>query len=386
MNSARLIEKVQSAHQTLYGKPASHTSLAPGRVNLLGEHTDYNDGFVLPAAIDFFTCVSGTANDGGSVSVTALDFDGDVDHFDPQIEILPSDSAKWKNYIRGAFHILKKSGYPVLGCDLTISGNIPKAAGLSSSASLEVALLNTLSELFKLDLSKTEISILGQKIEIEYVGLSCGIMDQLSCACGQKGHALMIDCQDLNINSVSIPPSLSLMIVNSNVERQLTNSGYNDRRRDCEMAADLLGINSLREISLRQFRERVDILPPRVAKRVEHVLTENDRVVGMVSALDEGNTARISKLMAESHHSMSNHYEITTPEIDFLVKIIDIVVGKQGGVRMTGGGFGGCVIALLPDNLITDVQDAIDRQYEAKTSLISTTYICRSTDGVKLIV
>lgn len=386
MNSAPLIEKVVSSHQKLYGEPAAQASLAPGRVNLMGEHTDYNDGFVLPAAIDFFTCVSGTVNDGGPVSVTALDFDGDVDHFDPQVEILPSDNAKWKNYIRGAFHILTKNGYPVFGCNLTISGNIPKAAGLSSSASLEVALLNTLSELFQLNLSKNKIAILGQKIEIEYVGLSCGIMDQLSCAFGQKNHALMIDCQDLNINPVSMPPSMSLMIVNSNVKRQLTSSGYNDRRSECEEAADLLGVKSLRDVSLRTFQERKSILPPLIAKRVEHVLKENDRVNQMATALDEGNIALISKLMAQSHKSMSNLYEITTPEIDFLVEIISSALGEQGGVRMTGGGFGGCVIALLPPNLIDKVQRAINREYKIKTGLKPTTYICQPSDGIESVL
>ncbi|MCP5382806.1 MAG: galactokinase [Kordiimonadaceae bacterium] len=383
MSKDHLLEKVRSAHYKKNGQERTIVTLAPGRVNLIGEHTDYNNGFVLPASINFFTCVAGSLSDKKQVSVTALDFDGDVDQFDLEKDIVPTDE-QWKNYIRGAFHMLKSMGYSLKGCALTISGTIPKGAGLSSSASLEVAVLNTLCDLNNIQLSQVEISKIGQQIECGFVGLSCGIMDQLSTACGAENCALLIDCLDHQISHVPIPSSLALMIINSNVKRELSTSGYNDRRNSCELVAERLGVNSLREIPINTFMEQKNDLPAEAAKRAEHVFMENERVLQMADALEHGDIKYISKLMLESHLSMKNLYEITTPEIDYLVDIINNEIGDKGGVRMTGGGFGGCVIALIPKNLSEKVKEIVVKQYQAKTGLKEDIYICEPASGEKL--
>jgi len=385
MNREKLINRTSSYHHQLHGGLRTKISIAPGRVNLMGEHTDYNDGFVLPTAIDFFTCVCGSLKEGSNVSITALDFDDEVDHFDLQDDISPHDDDIWKNYVRGAFYFLKMEGYSLGGCALTISGTIPKGTGLSSSASLEIAILNTLSELFGLSLNNLKMAQIGQKIENDFVGLSCGIMDQLSSACGIEGKALQIDCRDFKISNITIPPSLSLMIVNSNLKRQLTTSAYNDRRRECQQAAKLMGVESLRDVTEKTFLSQKNYMPELIARRAEHVITENARVIKMATALRKANIEEISSIMANSHASMKNLFEISTPEIDILVNIISKFINSSGGVRMTGGGFGGCVVALLPASLVDGVRKQIDIQYPDQTGLTACIYLNQPTRGVETV-
>lgn len=385
MNREKLINRTSSYHHQLHGGLRTKISIAPGRVNLMGEHTDYNDGFVLPTAIDFFTCVCGSLKEGSNVSITALDFDDEVDHFDLQDDISPHNDDIWKNYVRGAFYFLKMEGYSLGGCALTISGTIPKGTGLSSSASLEIAILNTLSELFGLSLNNLKMAQIGQKIENDFVGLSCGIMDQLSSACGIEGKALQIDCRDFKISNITIPPSLSLMIVNSNLKRQLTTSAYNDRRRECQQAAKLMGVESLRDVTEKIFLSQKDQMPGLIARRAEHVIKENARVIKMATALRKANIEEISSIMANSHASMKNLFEISTPEIDILVNIISKFINSSGGVRMTGGGFGGCVVALLPASLVDGVRKQIDIQYPDQTGLTACIYLNQPTRGVETV-
>ena len=385
MNREKLINRTSSYHHQLHGGLRTKISIAPGRVNLMGEHTDYNDGFVLPTAIDFFTCVCGSLKEGSNVSITALDFDDEVDHFDLQDDISPHDDDIWKNYVRGAFYFLKMEGYSLGGCALTISGTIPKGTGLSSSASLEIAILNTLSELFGLSLNNLKMAQIGQKIENDFVGLSCGIMDQLSSACGIEGQALQIDCRNFKISNITIPPSLSLMIVNSNLKRQLTTSAYNDRRRECQQAAKLMGVESLRDVTEKTFLSQKNYMPELIARRAEHVITENARVIKMATALRKANIEEISSIMANSHASMKNLFEISTPEIDILVNIISKFINSSGGVRMTGGGFGGCVVALLPASLVDGVRKQIDIQYPDQTGLTACIYLNQPTRGVETV-
>ncbi len=381
MNKDDLIQTALSSYLAHFEAPAQKASIAPARVNLIGEHTDYNDGFVLPAAIDFYTCVAGALNNDNAVNVVALDFN-ETDHFDLSAKDIQKSEALWKNFIRGAFYILKNQGYQLHGCNLVISGTIPKGAGLSSSASLEVALLATLNDLFQLNLSKLDMALIGQKIENEFVGLSCGIMDQLSVACGEKNRAILIDCQDYSIDTVKVPSELSIMIVNSNVKRELTQSGYNDRRRECEQAAQLLGISSLRDITIEEFTTSKSRLPDLISRRARHVISENKRVLDTIDALNKCDYAHLSALMRRSHISMRDDYEITVPEIDFLVDIIGDVLGSNGGVRMTGGGFGGCVVALVPSSLIEPVHTAIQDNYKFKTGITPAIYFCKPTAGV----
>lgn len=226
---------------------------APGRVNLIGEHTDYNDGFVLPCAINYLTLVGAAKRDDNIIRVVAVDYGNEIDEFnlDQEIEFLADKM--WANYIRGVIKFLLARGYHFGGCDISVSGNIPQGTGLSSSASLEVVIGQAIQELYQLDISQQEIALNGQQAENQFVGCNCGIMDQLISACGEQGHALLIDCRSLETSSVIIPKDLVVMIINSNKKRGLVDSEYNTRRLQCEEAARILGIKALRDITEDEF-------------------------------------------------------------------------------------------------------------------------------------
>ncbi|WND04095.1 galactokinase [Temperatibacter marinus] len=386
MTRADLIMMTEQHHYSAYKDAAAVTSLAPGRVNLIGEHTDYNNGHVLPVAIDFYTCVTGHASEDLTVKVTALDFQGAKDEFSlDRLEISIVEQGDWSTYVRGIFAVLKTEGYPVQGCRLTVSGNIPKGSGLSSSASMTVAVLNLVNSLFDLNLSPKRIAILCQRVENDYVGCACGIMDQLSSACGIAGKALLIDCENLSLTPASLPHDCTLVIVNSNLPRKLVESAYNERRTTCQEAASLLQAKSLREISYAHFLEEQNILPLLHQKRARHVITENDRTLSMKHAMEQSDYAKIAHLMRQSHVSMRDDFDITTPEIDDLVNIIDTYLDDRGGVRMTGGGFGGCVIALVPTSLTKGLRSQVEKNYNKRTGLTESIYICKAGSGMEIL-
>ena len=354
---------------------------APGRVNLIGEHTDYNGGFVLPCAIDYHTVITGSRRNDDRVRVIAVDYDGEEDEFDLGKPIQPRKNLLWANYVRGVTKHLLEAGHRLGGANLVISGNVPQGAGLSSSASLEVATGQFFKSLFDLAISPTEIAQIGQRAENLFVGCNCGIMDQLISAQGKAGHALLIDCRSLETQSFSMPADLEVVIINSNVKRGLVGSEYNTRREQCETGARFFQQPALRDVTLEQFNAVAHELDPVVAKRVRHVLTENARTVEAASALEKGDLKRMGELMAESHASMRDDFEITVPQIDTLVEIVKAAIGDKGGVRMTGGGFGGCVVALIPEDLVDTVQQAVANEYEAKTGIKETFYVCKPSQG-----
>lgn len=330
-----------------FGTTADDLYQAPGRVNLIGEHTDYNDGFVLPAAINFRTVIAVKQRDDDKFRAVSDAFPGKIYtwHFGQEGEMDPNDS--WINYLKGFTAAVSASGLPAKGMDLAVVGSVPLGAGLSSSAALEIAFGTALNDCSQLRLSPLAVAQMAQRGENQYVGCACGIMDQMISAMAQEEHALLIDCEDLDCEPVPIPESLSLIIVNSNVPRGLVDSEYNLRREQCEQVAEHFGIESLRHLELRTLEGAKDELPEVCYRRARHVLSENRRTQNAAHALEAGNIAKLSELMAQSHQSMRDDFEITVPEIDKLVEIIDAVVGDRGGVRMTGGGFGGCVVALV---------------------------------------
>lgn len=364
-----LKEKTQSLFAETFGYPATHTIQAPGRVNLIGEHTDYNDGFVLPCAIDYQTVISCAARDDRKVRVIAADYDNQVDEFSLDAPIIAHDSQQWSNYVRGVVKHLQKRNNAFGGADLVISGNVPQGAGLSSSASLEVAVGTVFQQLYHLPLDGAQIALNGQEAENQFVGCNCGIMDQLISALGKKDHALLIDCRTLGTKAVSMPEGVAVVIINSNFKRTLVGSEYNTRREQCETGARFFQQPALRDVSLEAFNAVAHELDPIVAKRVRHVITENARTVEAAQALEKGDLLRMGQLMAESHASMRDDFEITVPQIDMLVEIVKATIGDKGGVRMTGGGFGGCIVALIPQDLVPAVQQAVAEQYEAKLEL-----------------
>jgi len=376
-----LKEKTQSLFAEKFGYPATHTFQAPGRVNLIGEHTDYNDGFVLPCAIDYQTVISAAPRTDRTVRVIAADYDNQTDAFSLDAPILAHDSQQWSNYVRGVVKHLLNRDKSFGGADLVISGNVPQGAGLSSSASLEVAVGTVFQQLYHLPLDGAQIALNGQEAENQFVGCNCGIMDQLISALGKKDHALLLDCRTLGTRAVSMPQGVAVIIINSNFKRTLVGSEYNTRREQCETGARFFQQPALRDVSLEQFNAVANELDPLVAKRVRHVLTENQRTVEAADALVRGDLQRMGELMAASHASMRDDFEITVPQIDTLVEIVKETIGDKGGVRMTGGGFGGCIVALVPEDLVSQVQEAVAAQYEAKTGIKETFYVCKASEG-----
>lgn len=386
MNNSELLQhKVTDAFIKGFNDQPELYVQAPGRVNIIGEHTDYNDGFVLPCAIDYQTITAAKKRNDQLIRVVAADYDNDIDEFslDSEIPFLPGKM--WANYVRGVVKFLLARGYHFSGCDIAVSGNVPQGAGLSSSASLEVVIGQTIKELYQLEISQQEIALNGQQAENQFVGCNCGIMDQLISACGDEGHALLIDCRSLELASIPIPDDLVVMIINSNKQRGLVDSEYNIRRQQCESAAQQFGVKALRDVTMSQFEQKQHQLEPVVAKRAKHVISENERTLAAAQALTENNLPRLSELMEQSHISMRDDFEITVKEIDTLVDIVKSVLGAQGGVRMTGGGFGGCIVALMQQQIVGAVVNAVEQQYSALTGLKADIYVCQPSDGAGVI-
>ena len=377
---------VANSFETKFGYQADIYVQAPGRVNLIGEHTDYNDGFVLPCAINYQTMTAATKRNDRIVRVVAADYHNDYDEFNLGQEITFLPEKMWANYIRGVVKFLLQRGFIFGGCDIAVSGNVPQGAGLSSSASLEVVIGQTIKALYQLDISQQDIALNGQQAENQFVGCNCGIMDQLISASGDAGHALLIDCRSLTVFPIPIPNDLVVMIINSNKKRGLVDSEYNTRRQQCEVAAKQFAVKALRDVTFEQFIEKQNQLDPLVAKRAKHVITENERTLTAAKALTENNLLLLSQLMEQSHASMRDDFEITVAEIDTLVDIVKSVLGSEGGVRMTGGGFGGCVVALMKQQLVQPVIAAVEQQYQVMTGLKADIYVCQPSEGASVVI
>ncbi len=379
--------KQQLTHlfESKWGAKPEHFYQAPGRVNLIGEHTDYNDGFVLPCAIDHQTMIAATLRDDQKLMVTAANFDGQVSEFDLKLPVKPSIEAPWNNYIRGVATALLERDMPVRGANMAIIGNVPQGAGLSSSACLEVCTGLTLSRLAGLDVSLKDLALIGQEAENNYVGVNCGIMDQMVSACGEQGHAMLLDCRSLETRSVKIPEGTAIVIINSNKQRGLVDSEYNTRRQQCEAVARHFEVKALRDLSVEMLEAQKDKLDEVSYRRARHVITENSRTLEAAKVLPEGNLKRMGVLMAESHASMRDDFEITVPAIDTIVEIVKGVIDEDGGVRMTGGGFGGCVVSLAPKEKVTAIKQAIESRYEKQTGLKADIYVCQASQGASSI-
>lgn len=381
-----LVQQVQQAFATQFQHSAAYVFRAPGRVNLIGEHTDYNDGFVLPCAINYDTVVAANKRDDKLVRVLALDYGMQLDEFSLTAPIAKHSQWQWANYVRGVANSLLQQGYNLQGCDLAIGGNVPQGVGLSSSASLEVALGLTYCTVAGITISPRDNALNGQHAENHFVGCNCGIMDQLISACGQQGQALLIDCRSLTTQSVPLPAGMAVMIINSNVKRGLVDSEYNTRRAQCEQAAAAFGVKALRDVNWQAFLASQSKLEPLVAKRARHVVSENERTEQAALALAQNDIASLSRLMAQSHQSMRDDFEITVPPIDELVAMIGRLIGTNGGVRMTGGGFGGCVVALVPQGMVEAVKATVAAEYPAKTGLVADVFVCTPSQGAEQVL
>ena len=352
---------------------------APGRVNLIGEHTDYNDGFTLPAALNFETVVAAIPLNERRVEVFALD-KNEADSFDLDAPITPHPVKNWANYVRGMAKTLLSEGKHLRGIAMAVSGNVPTSGGLSSSASFEMALGYAFLQLSGYRVNGVSLALSGQKTENNFVGVQCGIMDQFISALGQKDHALLIDCRDLSYKPIPIPPDTAIIVVDSGLRRGLVDSEYNTRRQQCQTAAAHFGVKALRDVNQAAFAQRAHELSALIRRRARHVITENARVLAAAQALAEGNIAQLGPLMAESQRSMCEDFEITVPAIDTLVEILQSSPGVYGA-RMTGGGFGGSCVALSPKNAVPAIKEAVDRRYQAETGYRPAFYVCQAADG-----
>jgi galactokinase len=359
------------------------TFQAPGRVNLIGDHTDYNDGFVLPAAIDRQIVVAATPRADSLVNVYAQDF-GQWDHFDFQKEIARLSENSWGNYIRGIVWSLLREGCQLRGMDAVVAGDIPIGAGLSSSAAIEVAVGYAMLQLSDNERDRKFLVLAAQKAENDFVGMRCGIMDQYISCLGQRNHALLIDCRDLGYRALPMPSGILIIIVDSGVHRGLVDMAYNARRSECETAATHFGVRALRDISLKTFKSRAHELAPTARRRARHVITENDRTVSAAKALEADDLKAIGDLMVTSHASLRHDFEVSCPELNLLV---EIALGVNGvyGARLTGAGFGGSMVALVQPEAAADLTDAIVERYGPVSGRQATVYVCKASEGVSEI-
>ena len=353
---------------------------APGRVNIIGDHTDYNEGFVLPAAIQMGTSIAASRRDDNQICAFAERFTHTIDQFSLDT-IKFCHNEMWRNYVRGTLQCLRQHSDQFSGMNLYIAGNVPQGAGLSSSASFEIALLKTVADLYSLDLAGVDAALIGQRAENSFVGCNCGIMDQLVSAMGLENHAMLLDCRDLRSEDAPLPAEVAILVVNSNVKRGLVDSEYNSRRAQCEAVAQTLGVSALRDLCLDQLHDGQSILSDEQFRRARHVITENYRTVEAMTAMQANNLYRLGRLMAESHASLRDDYQVSTSALDGLVEIMSTAMGARGGARMTGGGFGGCVVGLMPEQKVAEVTAAVQQMYPKRTGLTADIYQCTASMG-----
>lgn len=343
---------------------------APGRINLIGEHTDYNDGFALPMAIDLETRIAWRRIAGDTITVVALDANDERDAFASTVR--PEAVGGWRDYVRGSLAAMLEAQCPVVGAELAIAGTIPQGNGLSSSASLEIATLGALLAAAKAPSSlPRDVALLARAAENDFVGVNCGIMDQLTIACGEEGAALQIDCRSLEVQPVAISPDIAVLMVPSGVERGLVDGMYNTRREECATAARAMGVATLREADLALLARHRTALDPVLWRRAAHVVAENDRVGRMAEALRCGDLRGVGRLLAQSHASLRDLFEVSHADVDHLVTILQDAIGDEGGARMTGGGFGGAVVAIVRSERLRQISAAVRRGYRPRTGKLS---------------
>jgi len=362
---------------------------APGRVNLIGEHTDYNDGFVLPMAIDRETVVAASPRDDRRVRAFSLNRSEEAE-FDLD-RPGPPRRGVWLDYVEGVAQALDEKGARLRGADLVIASDVPAGAGLSSSAALEISTGFALLSVSGLEVDRVRLALAGQRAEHEYVGAMVGIMDQFVAALGQKGHALLIDCRSLEHRAVPLDTSdAAVVICDSRVKHALADSEYNVRRAECERGVELLrerlpGIKALRDVTSEEFERHAEVLPEPVRRRCRHVVTENDRTLSAVEALSRGDLEEMGRLMKCSHRSLRDDYEVSCAELDLLTEIADGFAPCLGA-RLTGGGFGGSTVNLVRRHALAEFQSLVNTEYRRATGTTPNIYVSDADDGAKEVI
>lgn len=375
-------EKLLQTFGEQFGGEAEFLVRAPGRVNLIGEHTDYNDGFVMPLAIERATWLALRRRSDDRVRLQSLNFEG-IEEWTLGLDDDEAPKTSWGKYVRAVAWALSKR-YPRLeGWEGVCLSDIPIGAGLSSSASIELAVAAAFSAAKGIDWDARRMALLCHKAEVEGVGLNCGMMDHLASAEGQAGHALLIDCRSLESRPLPLQPGTCVVVMDTSKSRTLADSAYNERRAQCEEAARTLGVNSLRDASIEMLEEARGRFDPVILRRARHVISENDRTLKAAKAMEEGDSVLLGKLMGESHASLRTSYEVSCDELDAMVEAAQAATGCLGA-RMTGAGFGGCAVALVEEQALDSFLTEVARQYSAATGLDPKLYATPAAAGVEV--
>jgi galactokinase len=381
VSTGGLAQAVGEAFHETFGYPARRMFRAPGRVNLIGEHTDYNDGFVLPMAIDRAVWMAAAPADrpDRTVHLAALSLGSAVHSFSLD-GLQPEPVDRWTNYVRGVLAMLERAGHRLGSLDLAYDGDVPIGAGLSSSAAVEVVVATAARHLYDLSISDLELAQMCQQAEHEFAGTQCGLMDQLISVAGQEGHALLIDCRHVTWEAVPLPADAAVVICDTGKRRGLVDSAYNERRAQCEEGARRLGVAALCDLDVAAFEARAEELPPLLRRRCRHVIHENDRTLRAAEVLRQGDVGAFGQLMNQSHASLRDLYEVSCEELDLMAALAQ----SQSccwGARMTGAGFGGCVVALVERDALSSFTRSMATLYERQTMRTPALYACRPSQG-----
>ena len=363
-----------------FGESPAYVVRAPGRVNLIGEHTDYNDGFVLPMAIDRAVWIALRPRSDRRVRIHSQNFDAAVE-FD--LDHLHREGHEWPEYVKGVAHILSEE-WGLTGWDGVLAGDVPIGAGLSSSAAVEMAAARAFAAAGGLPWDPARMARAGQRAENEWVGMNCGIMDQMISAAGQRDHALLIDCRSLETQAVPLPAGTVVVVLDTATRRGLVDSAYNERRAQCETAAAFFGVPALRDVDMTTFETRSEGLDPVARRRARHVISENERTLAAAEAMRRGDANEMGRLMNASHASMRDDFEISRWEMDLMVALAQSQPDCFGA-RMTGGGFGGAAVALVCAKHAQAFAADVAGAYRRGTGLEPQIYICTATDGASVI-
>ncbi len=386
--------RIRELFKKKFGRPPTYCGRAPGRVNLLGEHVDYNGGFVLPAAIDRATYIAFSLAGSDHTTVWAADFDETASFsagtLISKTQLDGSPLPAWAKYPAGVAWALSEKGLAIKGMQAIFTSQVPRGAGLSSSASVELAFAIAWMNLGDWHLSPMELALRCQRAENQYVGVNCGIMDQFASACGEKDRLLLLDCRSLEYRSLPLPENVVVVIADTTVRHSHTTSAYNDRRAACEEAVrifnqSLPGVQALRDVSIADFEQYASRLPREVEMRARHVVEEIDRTERAVKLLESGDLLGFGRLMNECHISLRDLYEVSCPESDTMVRIAQSLEGCYGA-RQTGGGFGGCTVNLVDREKAQNFVKALAAGYEVETRRHPEIYICTASAGASILL
>lgn len=382
------VAAIRNVFRERFGEEPEVVVRAPGRVELLGNHTDYNEGFVLPAAINMDVLAAGSLRGDDTVSVYSVNKDSAVEFSLSAIEYDERD--KWSNYVRGVLFFLQKAGIELKGANIAISGNVPVGSGLSSSAAIEMAVAKLQQELLGFEMSGPDLAFIGKHAENEFVGVQTGIMDQFVSCLGRKDHALFLDCRTLAYEHLPLDTGrIKIVVCDTMKRRGLVGSEYDQRRKQCEEAARLLSqwipnVRALRDVSVSDFERFKSGLPELIRKRAQHVIYENERVLKSREALKSGDYQTFARLLDECHESARDLYEVSSPELDTMVEVCRSAPGAMCA-RLTGAGFGGCTVSLVRDEDVDGFVEEVKRGYEKRTGILPEVYVCTAEDGASVV-